>query len=212
MLVAILIAAAVAGVVDWFAVAADRRRVEVVAKPLTMALLVAFALMVGDAPAEVRSWLVAGAVFGLVGDVALLGAGEAAFMGGLAAFVIGHLAYVVAAASVGFSPGWAVVGIVFMAVLLGFRFVGRTLPGAGARGGPVLAAAVVVYALVISAMVVSAWATESVIAAVGAMCFAVSDWVLGYQRFVGPLPGRRLSVMIPYHVGQAMLIAGLAVS
>jgi hypothetical protein len=42
------------------------------------------------------------------------------------------------------------------------------------------------------------------------MCFAASDWVLGHQRFVGPLPGGRLSVMVPYHVGQALLIVGLA--
>ena len=44
----------------------------------------------------------------------------------------------------------------------------------------------------------------------GAMLFALSDWVLGHQRFAGPLPGGRLAVMIPYHVGQALLLAGLA--
>ena len=42
------------------------------------------------------------------------------------------------------------------------------------------------------------------------MAFAASDWVLGHARFVGPVPGGRLSVMVPYHVGQALLIVGLA--
>jgi hypothetical protein len=33
--------------------------------------------------------------------------------------------------------------------------------------------------------------------------------VLGHRRFVGPLPGGRLAIMVPYHVGQALLIVGL---
>ncbi len=73
-----------------------------------------------------------------------------------------------------------------------------------------LAGAVVLYACVISAMVFTAWSAAAWLAAIGAMLFAISDWVLGYQRFVGPLPGRRLSVIVPYHVGQALLIIGLA--
>ena len=99
---------------------------------------------------------------------------------------------------------------VFLVALLGFRFASRTVPGAGRVGGPVLAGAVVFYACVIAAMVITAWATTAWVAAAGAMLFAVSDWVLGHQRFVGPLPGGRLTVMVPYHVGQALLIVGLA--
>ena len=60
-------------------------------------------------------------------------------------------------------------------------------------------------------MVITAWATGEWLAAVGAMLFAVSDWVLGYQRFVRSF-GRhgRIAVIVPYHVGQALLIMGLA--
>ncbi|MEZ5297927.1 MAG: lysoplasmalogenase family protein [Ilumatobacteraceae bacterium] len=83
-------------------------------------------------------------------------------------------------------------GVIFIAGLLGYRFATRTLPGAVEHGGRVLGGAVVFYAAVISAMVVTAWATGIVLAAVGAMLFAVSDWVLGHRRFVGPLPGGRL--------------------
>jgi uncharacterized membrane protein YhhN len=208
----LLAAAGVAAVVDWWAVATSRRTVELVAKPATMALLVVVAAGFGDTAGDVRAWLVVGALFGLVGDVALLGDGETAFVTGLGAFALGHLAYVVAAVSVGFDPAWAIPGLVFVAALLGYRFMSRTLPGAVARGGSALGGAVVFYAIVISAMVVSAWATTVWTAAVGAMAFAISDWVLGYQRFVAPLPGRRLVVMIPYHVGQALLIVGLAAS
>ncbi len=210
MTAVVLISAAVVAMVDWWAVATDRREVERVAKPLTMALLVGLAATTGDAAGDVRAGLVIGACLGLVGDVALLGDGEAAFMSGLGAFALGHVSYSIAALLVGFEPGWAVPGLVFVTLLLGYRFVGRTLPGALRHGGSVLAGAVVFYALVISAMVITAWATTSWLAALGAMSFAISDWVLGYQRFVAPLPGRRLSVIIPYHVGQAVLILGLA--
>jgi uncharacterized membrane protein YhhN len=205
-----LIAAALAAVVDWWAVACDRRSVEVWAKPLTMALLVGVAATVGDPAGDVRAWLVVGAVLGLVGDVALLGDGEAEFMVGLGAFALGHLAYSIAALVIGFDPIWAIVGAAFMLLLLGFRFAGRTVPGAARLGGPVLAGAVVFYACVITAMVVTAWGTADVVAGVGAMAFAVSDWVLGHERFVAPLPGGRMSVIVPYHVGQALLIVGLA--
>ena len=207
---AFLIAAGVAALVDWWAVARGRRRVELWAKPLTMALLVGVAATAGDPDGDVRAWLVAGALLGLVGDVALLGDGEVAFMVGLAAFAFGHLAYAIAAVLVGFDAAWALVGAAFMAGVLGFRFATRTVPGARRRGGPVLAGAVVFYACVITAMVITAWGTTAVIAGLGAMAFAASDWVLGHERFVGPIPGGRLSVILPYHVGQALLIVGLA--
>ena len=173
-------------------------------------LLIGLALVVGDAPGDVRAWLVAGAALGLIGDIALLGDGQTAFMAGLGAFALGHLAYVVAAVQVGFSGAWAAPGFVFIVALLSYRFIDRTLPGAQRHGGRLLGGAVVFYAFVISAMVISAWGSAVVLAALGAMSFAVSDWVLGHRRFVGELPGGRLSVMIPYHLGQALLIVGLA--
>ena len=77
-------------------------------------------------------------------------------MVGLGAFALGHLAYAVAALSVGFEPAWASVGAAFMVVLLSFRFATRTVPGARRLGGPVLAGAVLFYACVITAMVVTA--------------------------------------------------------
>src|SRR5262249_52989210 len=103
---ALLIAAAMVAFVDWWAVATGRRRVEHVAKPLTMALLVGVAATAGDPGGDVRTWLVVGAALGLIGDIALMGDGEVEFMIGLGAFALGHLAYAVAAVLVGFDPAW----------------------------------------------------------------------------------------------------------
>lgn len=218
--VALLVAAGVVGLVDWWAVSGAgsplRRRVESVAKPVTMALLVGVAATAGSPDDAVRALLVIGAILGLVGDVALLGDTEARFMAGLGAFAVGHLAYAAAAVQIELTA-WAWVGVAFMAALLGFRFVSRILPGARRLGGGVLAGAVMFYGGVISLMVITAWgifATDSPawLAAVGAMLFAISDWVLGHTRFAGPLPGGRLAVMVPYHLGQALLILGIALA
>ncbi len=181
-----------------------------------MVLLIGVAATAGNPADGVRVALVIGAVLGLVGDVALLGHTEGRFMAGLGAFALGHLAYAAAAVQIDVSA-WALVGVAFMAALLGFRFVSRILPGARRLGGPVLAGAVVFYGAVISLMVIAAWgifdtASAAWLAAVGAMLFAVSDWVLGHTRFAGRVPGGRLAVMVPYHLGQALLILGVALA
>ena len=69
--------------------------------------------------------------------------------------------------------------------------------------------AVAAYSLIISAMVVTATGTASWLAAVGAMTFAVSDSIIGYDRFVRPVRRADLPVMVTYHVGQLLLVLGL---
>lgn len=208
--VVLLLSAGVAAAVDWWAVQCRREAVERVAKPVTMLLLVGVAATWGDVAGDVRTWLVVGAVFGVGGDVALLGTGETAFMAGLSSFAVGHLAYAVAALLLGVDVVWMLPGVVVMVALLGYRFLSDTVRGARLAGGDVLAGAVLFYAAVISFMVVTAWGTGVLLAGIGATLFAVSDWVLGHRRFAGPLPGGRLAIMVPYHVGQALLIVGIA--
>jgi uncharacterized membrane protein YhhN len=222
--VVLLAVATAAAVVDWWAVAGPepaaegvRRRVEVWAKPLTMTLLIGVAATAGDPSAGVRAWLLVGAVLGLVGDVVLLGDGEARFMAGLVAFALGHIAYALATVPIGFDRGWALVGLAWMAALLSVRFVPRTVRGAFRQGGGVLGGAVIFYGAVITVMVVRAWgifstASPAWLAGVGASLFAVSDWLLGQRVFAGSSPGGRLAIMVTYHVGQTLLILGVALA
>jgi uncharacterized membrane protein YhhN len=118
----------------------------------------------------------------------------------------------VAALAVGVSWPHALLAVPFIVLLLGWRFLPETAPGARRAGGTVLFVAVLVYAAIISAMVVTATGTRSALATAGAMLFAISDWVLGYDRFVRPVRQRGLAVMVPYHTGQALLIVGLAIA
>jgi uncharacterized membrane protein YhhN len=54
------------------------------------------------------TWILIGLVLGAVGDVALLGRGDHAFLVGLAAFLLGHLAYVVAIAQLAPPPAGSI--------------------------------------------------------------------------------------------------------
>ena len=39
--------------------------------------------------------------------------------------------------------------------------------------------------------------------------FVASDSILSVNRFVRPLPQARLAIMVTYHVGQALIVAGV---
>ena len=63
----------------------------------------------------------------------------------------------------------------------------------------------------VGALVVLGVASGRPAAAAGAVLFAVSDGLLGADRFAQPAPQRRVVVHILYHLGQAGLVLGLQV-
>jgi alkenylglycerophosphocholine/alkenylglycerophosphoethanolamine hydrolase len=173
-----------------------------------MVMLVGVAAVAGPDVSGARWLVVVAAVFGVLGDAALLGSGTKWFIRGLLAFAIGHSFYVAAAlvVGVGANAWW---GAAFVSLLFAWRFLPRVVPAARKSGGTAMMVAVLFYATIIAAMVITATGTGRWLAAGGAALFALSDWVLGQRQFVGAHTFHRLSVMVPYHVGQTMLIAGL---
>lgn len=203
---------AVCAVANWGAVAvpparADPPRIAATKLGATVTLVV-LAALAGDMAGGARAALVVATVLCLAGDAFLLGVSEGRFLAGLASFAAGHTAYVVTALLVGVAFPRLLAAVPFLVVLFGFRFASRTVPAARRRD-PVLGAAVVGYAAVIAAMVVTVTGTPAWSAAAGAMTFAVSDWMIGYDRFVRPFRHARPAVMATYHVGQLLLITGL---
>ena len=224
---------------DWVAVGRGSKRAETWFKPAaTLALLavpvaavvadqriVAGGLDLGGVPMLgggsyaghfVSPWLFVALGFGLVGDVALLSDSVARFKAGLAAFLVGHLAYLLAFVDAGAS--WA--GFlhaargagpwIFVAPMVAaLVFTRDVLPNAWRSDGPGLAAPVAVYTLVIATMVGFAGATGLPLVMLGAAIFVASDSILARDRFVAPLPRGHLLVMITYLVGQALIVAGL---
>jgi len=175
------------------------RWLEVVFKPLTTALLFA---VVGR-PTTSFAWLItAGIALSLVGDVALLWDSNRAFMVGLAAFLLAHVAYVIAflGAAVWSPHVGLVAALVIVASIVLLR---ATWKGAAGMHAPTIA-----YALVISTMVVSAWAmvggplAAAPLAAVGAVLFYVSDSSLAINKFRRPVPHVPFLASGVYWLGQ----------
>ena len=152
---------------------------------------------------------VVGLLLGVAGDAFLLGDSPSRFRAGLAAFLLGHVAYVLACWRGGLHPsGWLVpAGVVLVACLWSSRDVVPAVRRAEgwAGAGPVLC-----Y-MAVSALVIAATAaTGLAIVAIGGMLFVVSDTALAVDRFVRPLQHGHLLVMVPYLLAQAFIVGGLA--
>jgi uncharacterized membrane protein YhhN len=199
---------AVLALVDWYAVARDDRRTETWAKPATLVALVVVALALGATDTSAGWWLLVALVLGLAGDVFLLGDSDTRFRLGLASFLVGHLAFVVSFIRLGLDqPGWLwIAWLVLFACLIATR---RVVPATFLRGGRALAFPVAAYTVVIGAMLIIAFDTGEPLIAVGASVFAASDSVLAVNRFVSPRPWAPVAVMVTYHVGQALIVAGV---
>jgi len=208
----LLVLTAVVAVVDWVAVARDVRLLELAAKPLTLAVLIAATVFADAGPA--KPWLVAALVLGLLGDVFLMfsdetsSSADGAFMAGLGSFLVGHLAYLVAFTRHGVH-GWQMLAGALVVGGVSALAVPRVLHGARDRGGGVLAGAVGVYAAALGAMTILGFGTAAVATAIGALLFLASDTAIAWQRFVHPLLRGPLLVIVTYHLAQLLIVVGL---
>lgn len=202
------IAFALLAVVDWYAVWRVRPRLEAVCKPATLAALVLVAVSLGALGTGTGRWLVAALALGLVGDVMLLGSSDRRFRMGLAAFLVGHLAYLGAFLGHGLDPqawSWVALPLLLVSLLL----TRDVVPTTHRRSGLSLSLPVAVYTGVIGAVLVLGFVTGSPWVAVGSAVFVASDGTLAVNRFVRPLPFGNLVVMTTYHVAQALIVVGL---
>jgi uncharacterized membrane protein YhhN len=198
--------AAVAAVANWVSRANDHRPTELWSKPLALIGLIGVAVTLDPVDPTVRTWFVVALVCSLAGDVFLLD--DRRFVLGLAAFLLGHLAYTAGFVAADDWRWWsAIVAVVAMSVLV--AALGRRIVGAARRDDPALGGAVVGYLTVISAMAVAAAAAGNAWAIGGAALFVASDTILGWRKFVDTKPWMPVAIMVTYHLGQAGLVASL---
>ncbi|MEX0846776.1 MAG: lysoplasmalogenase [Ilumatobacteraceae bacterium] len=195
--------AVVAAIGNWWSrlsTAATATRVELVTKPVTTIAIGALAVALGvegDAPAGAIVAAVVAFACCLTGDVALLPVVDR-FVVGLAAFLVGHVAFVVMFVLLGLeSVTLAVVALVLVAGV--GASLGRRVVAGAHRSDPALAAPVVGYLAVISSMAVVGWATAIPAAVVGSALFVASDSFLGWRQFVDERRWMAPVVMITYH-------------
>lgn len=198
---------AVLSALDIWTRLSPRQWLEDLVKPGAMLALVAVALSEGAAQSSVGILLLLALACCLLGDILLLRDSTGRFLGGLSAFLCGHLVYLGLFAVLGFTHLWwsaaALVG--FLALMpLAVRIVRGA---AGQDRG--LGVAVTAYIAVVGAVAVLSWGTGSLLLGLGGAAFAVSDTILGWQRFVRPLRGGDALVMVTYLGAQALLVLGV---
>jgi uncharacterized membrane protein YhhN len=204
--VLILTLTAVIAVADWLAVASSRRALEYAAKPLTMVGLITAVLAYDTDQHLVRGIVVAALTLSLVGDVLLVLPADL-FVPGLAAFLLAHVAYVVAMLVLGALSGGLLLGL--LGVAIAAAVIGVRIVRGAARHDPALRAPVLAYLAAISLMVATAAGTGVAVVLAGALLFYASDAVLGWTRFVADFGRSRVVVTVSYHLGQALLALGL---
>lgn len=208
--VLLLVVGAVVAVADWVAVQLRLYRLEFVLKPATLALLIAAAATADLGSA--KYWTVGALAFGLLGDIGLMlsreGRTDPPFMAGLAAFLVGHLAYQVAFVEVGLRGLDVLAGLLVVVGMAGLALP-TVLRGAARSAGPGLAAAVASYAVMLSLMTMLGVGTGIIATAIGAALFLVSDTLIARERFVARMPHGGLIVIVTYHAAQFLILIGL---
>lgn len=200
-------AAALAVIINWYAVAGGHLRLERTTKLAVPTILIAVTLLSGPVTAPGVVLLVTALGGSLAGDWLLLPPER--FTGGLAAFLLAHLAYLAVFLLHPLDLGLAIAGATGAAMLA--AVIGRRIiAGAALRG---LRAPVTAYLGAISLMAIAATASGSAIAALGAWLFVASDARLGWNRFVtrghSSQGIARLWVMVPYHLAQVLLTVAI---
>jgi uncharacterized membrane protein YhhN len=203
---AVLVVGLIIAVLDWVSVAATIRWLEYATKPAFILALILLAIVVHPVNQMERALFVVALALGLISDVFLMLPRDL-FVAGLGAALVEHLAYISGFRTRELHLGHLLIAgaIAMVSVVVIFPAIDRALRRDRLiRVGPVIA-----YLVVFVLMVASAGGTGSLVALAGALLFFYSDAILAWNRFVKPLPFGRVVNIVPYHVGQALLVASL---
>jgi uncharacterized membrane protein YhhN len=201
---ALLLVYAVALVVNLLAIHRERRTLTVATKLVASTTFVVVALLGGALEVGWTRALLVGLMFGWLGDACLLGRQRKWFVAGLAAFLLGHVAYAVAFVLHGVDVGVVALALVLLLVpaILLDRWLRPHVPDP-------LCTPVRIYIVAISVMLAlafAAWragAPASVF--VGALAFYASDFSVARERFVAKQFVNRLWGLPAYYMGQLLL-------
>jgi uncharacterized membrane protein YhhN len=183
----------------------ERRPLHLVTKPLTTALIIAVAALAAvPVPPAYKALVLAGLVFSLLGDIALMFP-DKWFQAGLAAFLVAQILYILAFKP---RPGHpASFGTLFPYILYGLLMFFLLAPKLGPLKIPVFVyiAAIATMAGFAAARYVDMGGTRTLLAFIGGILFLVSDSVLAYDRFARKVPGARILVLGTYFPAQLLI-------
>lgn len=151
----------------------------------------------------------AGLCLSMVGDVALMWRSAPAFLSGLAAFLLGHLAYAAAFVVRGVDADaalWALLPLVGVAG----GFTAWLMPHVARKMRPPVVAYVVAITAMVALSVGSHAAAANLWLPVGAVLFFASDLSVAIDRFVARRAANRLWGLPAYYAGQLVLASSVA--
>ncbi|MEN6310553.1 MAG: lysoplasmalogenase [Acidobacteriota bacterium] len=181
------------------------RRLYAVFKPLTMALVIAAGLAAKTpVPAVYKTFILAGLLCSLAGDVALLFP-EKGFAAGLACFLAAHVFYILAFRP---APGHpASMGVLLPFIILGLLMFKILAPSLGRLKFPVFVytAAITVMAWLAAGRYVEYGGTRPLLAFAGAVLLLLSDSALAYNRFAKKIPAAQVIILGTYFPAQLLI-------
>ena len=188
---------------------ADRKRMHryaYVFKPLTMVLLLLIAVLAAKGSISLYGVaIIAGIVFSVVGDVALMLPRKQIIIG-MGAFLVAHVAYIIS-----FSSGtsvitsiWSLLPFLLYALILGWV----VLPRAGKLRFPVgiYEVAIMVMAWRALERMLQTGSTSATLAFAGAVLFVISDSAWAYNFLVGRFRNAQVLILGTYYLAQWLIV------
>lgn len=190
-------------------------------KPLLMPILIAMYAMSTRIQTTFDKLITGGLLFGWIGDIVLMFNNNDLFVFGLAAFLIGHILYIIAFANNIKKSNYKASGMnkfilallpIFYLLVLYFYLFPHIVHSETNK--PFLIP-VSVYALTIVTMTLYAlWRigssnkTSVALVIAGAFTFVISDSLIAINKFVEPIPYANLFIMFTYCLAQLWIVTG----
>jgi uncharacterized membrane protein YhhN len=174
-------------------------------KPLAAILLLALAI---DGWARAKQayalCICIGLFFSFIGDVLLMQP-DKFFLPGLAAFLLTHIAYLIAFIGPAKLLSRPLVFLYFLPALIAYALLAPKLPAD-------LKLPVAIYSLLLSSMAAQGMIRFRILktagaklAAIGAIFFMLSDFLLAFDRFYTALPLASVLILAPYYLAQLLI-------
>lgn len=180
-----------------------------VAKLVASSAFLAAAVSAGAFRSNYGRSIFTGLVFSWFGDMFLLGASQELFLAGLASFLLGHVAYIVAFAIRGINGKWSLAAVVPIAAVS----LAVTL-WLAPYVAPDMLIPVRAYTIVISLMVIAAIGTRGaagpLLIPIGAALFFLSDLSVATMQFTEPTFPTYIWGLPFYYTGQFLLALSVA--
>ncbi len=191
----------------WFCYT-DRNTERILTKPFLMPTLLLYFLVTSSSPSIL---IISAMLFGFIGDTFLLSDNsQPLFIGGLLAFLVGHVCYIIALAKkISIKPSIVIIfPIILILGILGVLAYSSLFKYLNNMKFPVLAYLVIISTMVFYAALffVTKNNISSIFALTGSIFFIISDYILARTSFIKRFKLHKFYIMSTYLAAQFLLV------